>query len=429
MDGNAVLTIGILIFLILCSAFFSSAETAYTGLNRVRLKNLANAGDRRAEKVLALSERYDTLISSILIGNNIVNILASSLATVLFVQFVGASGVTVSTVVMTVAVLLFGEVAPKSIARVRSEKIAFAFYPMLAAIVKLLTPLNFLMGCWQKLIGRLVREEEDHGVTEQELITLVEEAESGGEIDESESELIRSAIGFNDTTAEDILTPRVEIEAVSIHDSRDTVARKFVESGFSRLPVYEDGVDDIIGILHEKDFYSSRGRPVGQLMTKPVCVMPNTHLGPLLKLLQKSKNHMAVVMDEYGGVTGIVTLEDILEELVGEIWDEHDEVVEEFQPQPDGSWRVDCSASLEDFTDHFKLTKEYDSVTVNGWVLEEMGRFPQPGDTFECEDLRVRIVSVDKRRVLWILVSVAEKEEKAEKDERAEQTERENLNA
>lgn len=415
MDGNATLTTIILFALVAFSAFFSSAETAYTSMNRVRIKNLANSGDKRAERVLALAEDYDRLISSILIGNNIVNILSSSLATVLFVGFLGNKGVTASTVVMTVVILLFGEVAPKSIARVKSETIAMAFYPALNVIMKILTPFNFLMGCWQKLIGRMFKEDEEHGVTEEELITMVEEAESDGEIDEHESELIRSAIEFTDLCVEDILTPRVDIIAVDVDEVKEEITSKFVESGFSRLPVYQDSVDDIIGILHEKDFYRNRDRlSVRDMMTTPICVMPSTRLSVLLKMLQQQKGHMAVVMDEYGGVIGIVTLEDILEELVGEIWDEHDEIVEEFQRQPDGSYRVDGGANLDDLLDIFALNKEYESVTVNGWVLEEMGTFPQVGDTFDCEHLHVTVEEVDKRRVTQILIEVGERPEEEE---------------
>ena len=415
MDGNTAITFLVLLILVFCSAFFSSAETAYTCLNRVRLKNMANSGNKRAEKVLALAEDYDRLISSILIGNNIVNILSTSLATALFVRLLGSSGVTVSTVVMTIAILLLGEVAPKSIARVMNEKLAFAFFPVLSLIVRVFTPLNFVMGCWQNLIGRLVKEDEEPSVTEEEIMTMVEEAQSDGEIDEHESELIRSAIEFTDLCVEDILTPRVDIVAVDIGDTEDKIAARFAESGFSRLPVYEESVDDIIGILHEKDFYRNRGhRSVREMMTTPTCVMPNTRLSVLLKLLQQTKGHMAVVMDEYGGVIGIVTLEDILEELVGEIWDEHDEIVEEFQRLPDGRYRVECSANLDDLLEILSIKKEYESVTVSGWVLEEMGTFPQEGDTFDCEQLHVTVEKVDKRRVVQILIEVHPAEQTSE---------------
>ena len=404
MDSNGTLIVS-LVALVLLSGFFSASETAYTSLNRVRVKSQANAGDRRAEKVLALAERYDRLLSGILVGNNIVNILSASLATVLFTRMLGGAGVSVSTAVMTVVVLMFGEIAPKSIAKERPERIAFAFYPVLSAILKLLTPVIFLTTCWQRLIYRVFKPSDDKGITEEELITIVEEAESGGEIDEHESELIRSAIEFNDLTAEDILTPRVDVAAVEVTDTPDEVAAAFSAHGFSRMPVYEGSIDNIVGILHEKDFYRLRGvESLRELMTPPLCVVPTTQLAVLLKLLQKTKNHMAVVMDEYGGVRGIVTMEDILEELVGEIWDEHDVVVEDIAPLADGSLRVSGGASLEDLRERVDIPEEYDSVTVNGWVTEVLGRFPQPGERFDFQGRNVEVERVGKRRVEQIRI-------------------------
>ena len=404
MDDNGTIILS-LIVLVAFSGFFSASETAYTSLNRVRVKTMAQEGDRRAGKVLALAERYDALISGILVGNNIVNILSASLATVLFTRLIGGRGVSVSTAVMTVVVLMFGEIAPKSIAKERPEVVAFAFYPLLRAILWLLTPVIFLTGCWQKLIYRVVKPSGDHAITENELITIVEEAESGGEIDEHESELIRSAIEFNDLTAEDILTPRVNISAVEVTDSPEDIANMFEDCGYSRLPVYEGSIDSIVGILHEKDFYSQREeRSLREMMTPPLCVTPTTQLADLLKLLQRTKNHMAVVMDEYGGVSGIVTMEDVLEELVGEIWDEHDEVVEDIVPLPDGSLRVSGLASLDDLREHMDIPEDFDSVTVNGWVTEVLGRFPQPGDTFPFDGRTVRVEKVGKRRVEQVVV-------------------------
>lgn len=404
MDGNGT-SILALIVLVAMSAFFSASETAYTSLNRVRLKNMAQGGSRRAAKALALAEDYDRLLSGILVGNNIVNILSASLATVLFVRLIGGAGVSVSTAVMTVVVLMFGEIAPKSIAKEHPEKIALAFYPALNAILHLLTPIIFLTTCWQKLIYRVVKPEEDRGITEEELITIVEEAENEGEIDEHESELIRSAIEFNDLTAEDILTPRVELVAVDVEDSLEEIAHTFEESGRSRIPVYEDSIDTIVGILHEKDFYRLRdSKSIREMMTAPLCVVPSTQLGVLLKLLQRTKNHMAVVVDEYGGVSGIVTMEDILEELVGEIWDEHDEVVEDIVQLPDGSLRVSGGASLDDLRQHVPIAEDFDSVTVNGWVLEVLGHFPQPGDTFDYNGLKVTVESAARRKVDQVLI-------------------------
>lgn len=404
MDDNAALTLS-LIVLVIMSAFFSASETAYTSLNRARLKGMANEGNRRAARVLALAEDYDRLLSGILVGNNIVNILSASLATVLFVRVFGGAGVTISTVVMTVVVLMFGEIAPKSIAKDRPEVVALAFYPLLNAILWLLTPVIFLTTCWQKLIHRIIKPSEDHGITEDELKTIVEEAANEGEIDEHESALIRSAIEFNDLTAEDILTPRVDIVAVEASADSDTIARAFEQSGRSRLPVYEDNIDHIIGILHEKDYYRLRDKAeLTQMMTEPLCVMPNTRLGVLLKLLQRTKNHMAVVMDEYGGVSGIVTMEDILEELVGEIWDEHDEVVENVVQLSQNTWRVSGAAELDELRTLFPIDDTYESVTVNGWVLEVLGHLPQPGDSFEYEGLHITIAKVDRRRVEQIII-------------------------
>ncbi len=411
MDSNATL-IASLIVLIAASAFFSASETAFTSLNRVRVKNMAASGNKRAGKVLALSENYDKLLSGILVGNNIVNILSASLATVLFVNLIGGKGVSVSSAVMTVVVLMFGEISPKTIAKQNPEAVAFALYPLLSAILKLLTPLVWVFNQWQKVLYLILKPADDRGITEEELITIVSEAENEGDIDEHESELIRSAIEFNDLTAEEILTPRVDIVAVDVEDSLDDISNTFTESGYSRIPVYSESVDNIIGILHEKDFYSLRDKKtVREMMSNPLCVVPTTQLSVLLKLLQKTKNHMAVVMDEYGGVSGIVTMEDILEELVGEIWDEHDEVIEEISEQADGSYLVFGSTSLDDLQEVFPFKQEFDCVTVNGWVLEVMGRFPQPGDGFDFENLHVSVEKVAKRRVELIRVSAVSEDE------------------
>ena len=415
MDTGDLSTIIALVFLVICSAFFSASETAYTSLNLVRMKRMAADGDARAAKVLKLAERYENLLSSILIGNNIVNILASSLATVLFVRALGNKGVTVSTLVITVVILLVGEVTPKNIAKEHAETIAMKFYPLLFVLTKLFTPLNWLLGCWQRLIGKVVKPAEDRGYTEEELITIVEEAENEGGIDAHESELIKSAIEFTDVDVEEILTPRVEIQAMELGASDDEISNLFQESGYSRLPVYQETVDNIVGILHEKDFYANRGKvPVRELMSTPTYVMQNTKVSDLLKLLQKTKSHMAVVVDEYDGVQGIVTMEDILEELVGEIWDEHDEVVEEYRALPDGGYLVDGGANLDDMLELFDIHKEYDPVTVNGWVREELGRFPKAGDSFECDKLIVTVEKAEKRRATEIRVVPKPAEEDAE---------------
>ena len=399
---------------------FSASETAYTSLNRVRVKNMANAGNGGAEKVLRLAENYDKLLSGILIGNNLVNILSASLATVLFVNLIGSGGVTVSTAVMTIVTLMFGEIAPKSIAKEHAEEIAFAVYPVLSFIIRLLTPIIYLATLWQRLVYRVFKPSGEKGITEEELITIVEEAESGGEIDSHESELIRSAIEFNDLTVEDILTPRVDVTAVEIGDSAEDIARTFEESGFSRIPVYEGSVDNIVGILHEKDFFTRKGpMDLRSMMTQPLCVVPTTELPVLLKLLQKTKNHMAVVMDEYGGVLGIATMEDVLEELVGEIYDEHDEVEEDIVEQEDGTMIVDGNMQLQELLDKHDLENRYDADTVGGWAGEMLEKVPEVGDTFRLENHEFTVTEMDGFRVTKVQVTDLPEEPEQEQDPEA----------
>ena len=294
MDTGNISTIIAIVILVICSAFFSASETAYTSMNIVRLKRMASDGNRRAENVLKLAEQYDKLLSTILIGNNIVNILSASLSTVLFVRWLGEKGVTLSTVVITIVVLICGEVTPKNIAKDHAEALAMRVYPLLNLLVLLFTPLNFLLGAWQRLVCRVVKPGEDRGFTEEELITIVEEAESEGEIDAHESELIRSAIEVTDVDVEEILTPRVDLLAIELDASDDEIADAFKQSGYSRLPVYQETVDNIVGILHEKDFFINRGSmSLREMMATPTFVMQNTKVSDLLKLFQKSKTHMA----------------------------------------------------------------------------------------------------------------------------------------
>lgn len=411
MDSAGIVLL--LLVLVAFSAFFSASETAYTSVSRVRLKTLANTGSRRATLALKLSERYDALISTILIGNNIVNILSTSLATVVFIRFFGDAGVSVSTVVMTVVILMFGEITPKCVARERGEGIALAVAPPLMAIMKLLTPLVFLSTRWRALVGRVMRPGKTRGITAEELLTFVEEAQSEGEINESEGEIIRSAIAFDDLTAQDILTPRVDLAVVHRDDTPEQIADTFRACGYSRLPVCGQSVDDIVGVLHERDFFlRAPGTGVEELMTSPEMVPPSVRLPALLQLLQRTKTHMAIVIDEYGGVQGVVTVEDILEELVGEIWDEHDQVCEEIVPLSDGATLAAGSASLERLLARFGVEREFESTTVGGWVSEELGRLPVEGDSFTCEGLKATVEKTQGRRTLRVRVERAPQEER-----------------
>ncbi|QNL44372.1 HlyC/CorC family transporter [Oscillibacter hominis] len=407
MDSPSI-TMAIAILALIClSAYFSATETAFSSLNRIRLKSKADGGDRRAALALSLSEEYDRLLSTILIGNNIVNITATTVGTVLFTRLAGAYGPTVSTVVLTVVILIFGEISPKSLAKENPEKFAMASAPVLRVFLVILRPLNFLFAQWKRLLSVIFRTEESQGITEEELITMVSEAENEGGLDQHESELIRSAITFGDLEAGDILTPRVDIAAISDRATTEEIAAIFAESGYSRLPVYHEGIDDIIGVVHEKDFYSARYRGQGDISAciSPIhYTAPNTRVDQLLRTLQTKKLHMAVVVDEYGGTEGLVTMEDIMEELVGEIWDEHDEVSEYFRPQGNGSYLISGSADLSDLYDLFSIRGQCDASTVSGWVVEQLRRLPQSGDRFQWEGLDVTVTQVDHRRVLEVLV-------------------------
>ena len=395
-----------MILLIGMSAFFSSTETAFTSFNHARVKALARGGNKRARLAIELSDKYDKLLSSILIGNNIVNILASSLATVVFVAWLGGAGVSVSTVVMTVLVLIFGEISPKTLAKDHADQLVLAFAPYINFIMLLLTPLNWIFAQWRKLLALVFPAPKDEGMAEEELLTLVAEAEQEGEIDEHESDLIRSAIEFNDQTAEDILTHRVDIVALDVEMTMDEAEQVFHENTFSRLPVYEDIIDSIVGVIHEKDFFNNRtATSLREIMKPPLFVTPTSRISDLLHTLQKAKSHMAIVSDEYGGTMGIVTMEDIIEELVGEIYDEHDQVVESFKKLPDGSYLIDCTASLRDMQELFAIQGDFDAATVGGWVLDQMGRIPAVGDTFVYDNrLSVRVTRVESTRVLEISV-------------------------
>ena len=397
------------------SAYFSATETAFSSLNKTRLKVLADNGNKRAALALKLSEDYDKLISTILIGNNIVNIMVASIGTLLFVGLYGDIGATVSTVVVTIVVLIFGEITPKTLANDQAETFCMRAAPALRVCLVILTPLHLFFSLFQKAAIRLFRSSEDEGITEEELITMVEEAENEGGLEHHESELIRAAIEFNDMEVEDILTPRVDIVAAPDTITMEEFAVLFAENGYSRIPVYHGSIDNIIGVVHEKDFFSARYHnhtDVISLVSKVFYTTGSSKISDLLRLLQLRKTHMAVVVDEYGGTMGIVTMEDILEELVGEIWDEHDEVIEEFKPQGDGSYLISCSANLDDLFDRFSLRAvDIDSATISGWVMEQLGRVPVEGDHFVYETLDVTVTRVEHQRILEIRVFVLPKSE------------------
>ena len=412
-----------LVILVAFSAFFSASETAFSSLNQIRLKSRADDGDRTAARVLAMSEQYDKLLSTILIGNNIVNIAAASIGTILFTQMLGAErGATMSTIVLTIIVLIFGEVTPKSLAKEMPETIATAVAPVLSLLMLVLTPLTWLFSQWKRLLSHFVHSSESDTITEGELMTMVSEAESDGELTDRESELIRSAIEFDDVEVEEILTPRVDVVAVEDDISLEELAQTFAESGYSRLPVYHGTIDNIIGVVHEKDFYIARlkkATKIDDLVAPTLYTTGSTQISQLLRTLREQHHHMAVVVDEYGGTEGIITLEDILEELVGEIWDEHDEVTEDFRKQSDGSWLVSGSASVDDLFETLDLPEDedIDSNTVNGLVQEKTCHLPKVGDRFTLGEYDGVVTRTAKRRVTEVRLTPAAPAEDAEKDD------------
>ena len=404
MESDSISLI-IIVLCVIMSAYFSATETAFSSFNRIRVKNMAEKGDKKANLVMKLAEDYDSLLSTILIGNNIVNILGTSLATVLFVAWLGnEAGPSAATAVTTVVVLIFGEISPKSIAKESPEKFAMFAAPFLHAFTVILKPFNFLFAQWKKLLSLLFKSEEDAGITEEELLSFVEEAQQDGGIDEQESMLIKSAMEFTEQEAADILTPRIDITGVSTDATKEEVAAIFAETAYSRLPLYEESIDHIVGIIYHKDFHNYVYHTDKELseIVRPVLFVPKTKkIGVLLKELQQKKSHIAVVLDEYGGTVGIITLEDILEELVGEIWDEHDEVSQDIVITSETECMVSGNANLEKVFEYLDLEidEEIDALTVNGWLMDLLGRVPEMEDKIEYQNLEITVVEMDDKRI------------------------------
>ena len=413
-----------IIVLVLCiflSAFFSASETAFSSCNRIRLQTLEQEGSAKAKKTLKVLDEYDAMLSTILIGNNIVNIGASSLATLLFVAALGDIGASVSTIVLTVVILIFSEVTPKSVAKEIPETFAMLVATPMSILMKLFTPLNFLFGAWKKLVKKVLHLNSEDKITEGEFLTMVDEAEDDGGIDKEDSELIHSVLEFNDCEVDEILTPRVDIVAVALNEKTLEIDRIIRETDYTRIPVYDEDIDDIVGFIHQKDFAEDvmyGELTVADILQPVQYVAPNTKISKLLTLLQQKHAHIAIVVDEFGGTEGIVTMEDILEELVGEIYDEHDEVERNIVKTGKDMYLVQCAVDLEDMFDYFHMEEpECESNTVAGWVLEQYGDFPKVGQQFTYENLVVTAKTVEPKRVVDIRVKVVKNEERTDSEE------------
>ena len=402
-DSNNITSIILMLVLVALSGYFSATETAFSTFNRLKLRTMAESGDKRAKLALDMAEDYDRLLSTILVGNNIVNILLTTVATLFFADLIVHSeslATTVSTIVTTVVVLIFGEITPKSLAKQYADGYVLATAPILRFITWILWPINLIFAGWKWLMNLVFKTKEEDTVTEEELLFFLEEAEEDGTMGEQESELIRAVIAFNDKVAQDILIPRVKVAGVPADATTEELAEAFLETGYSRLPVYEESMDHIVGVVYHKDYYAhAKENPTPTDLMKPALYIPPTmKIRLLLNKLQEAHSHIAIVADEYGGIQGIVTMEDILEELVGEIWDEHDDEIQNILPQPDGSALVLCSTELTDLMEYYGTFTECDATTVSGWVMEATGCIPAVGDTFTADGLSVEVTQVETTR-------------------------------
>ncbi|MDR0426464.1 MAG: hemolysin family protein [Clostridiales bacterium] len=425
MDGTSIGLLVAIIVLVMLSAIFSTSETALTTASKIKLTNLSQNGNKRAGKVVKFIDNYDKMLSTILVGNNIVNITMASLGTLFFTGLMRAENAglaaTISTLAITAVVLIFGEITPKNLAKFNPEKVAMRVYPFIRGVSVVLTPVNLLFRGWQRLLQKIFKFEKSATFNESELLTIVETAESEGELNSHESRLIRSAIEFEDMDVKDIMIPRVNVISVAEDESVELIYEKFREHGFSRLPVYAGTIDSVVGIIHEKDFFvlmHEGGTSIKGIVQSSVCVSSTMKISTVLRMLQKAKIHMAIVIDEFGGTEGIVTLEDILEELVGEIYDEHDEIEELFYREDDTTYIVSGDENVDDMFENLGIEpkEEIASTTVSGFVTEIMDKIPAAGEKFVFENLDIEVTKATARHVVEVRVVVLPQEAAAGAD-------------
>lgn len=419
------MNIALVVILIAMSAFFSASETAISSVNRIRLKSMADNGSRGAQRALGILKRYDKALTTILIGNNIVNIATSSLATIMAVALVGEQyGSLVATIVTTVVVLIFGEVMPKGIAKDHAEGVCIGVSAVVSFLMLIFTPLSALFILLKKGTARLFHTKQTVSVTEEELMAIIDEIEDEGVLEQQESNLVRSALMFDEITVDEIITPRVRVVAVDVTDSAGEVREKFLREEYSRMPVVEKSLDNIIGIINEKDFikaYEEKGDAltISELVQETVYLPSMVKISEVLRTMQKKKCHMSVVLDQHGGTLGIVTMEDLLEELVGEIWDESDEVKSPVTALSDREFSVYGDVSLNSLRRYFsghdiEVDIDSEAHTVAGWVLELFGSIPKSGDTTETEELTVTVLEAEELRVNKVKIALKEKPEEDE---------------
>jgi len=421
-DSNSVnIILFIILFVLLClSAFFSLAEMAYSSLNKIKLKSLAEKSKKmgkRARVALKLHDIYDKILSTVVIGNNIVNIGSSALATAILIGYFGNMGVSIATVAMTLLVLVFCEISPKVLAKETPELTAIRTAPLLRFFVWFFTPLSFLAAEWKKFIIKIFPVKQDRSTTEDELLTFVEEVRQEGGINIHEEKMIRQVIDFDDLKASEVYTPRMDVEAVPAASTVEEIDLKFTKTGFSRLPVYQGSIDNILGIINFKDFYHDvikGNKPLNDIINPVIFVAKTIKIGKLLRTLQEKQAHVAVVIDEHGGTLGIITIEDIVEELVGEIWDENEKVVEPVVKSGDGGYRVLGNVTFLDMLELIEVRQNSDidyedmvpDTTVANWIMERFGRLPKQGEQLKWRNLTIDVTRVMRHRVMEVKVNV-----------------------
>ena len=410
--------------LLVISAVCSATETAFSSCNRIRLKKLADSGSKSAQKAVKICDNFDKALTAILIGNNVVNIASSSLATVIFTEKFGSGSVGIATLVMTVLVLIFGEILPKSLAKENAESFSIFMAAPLSAFMFIITPLTVIfMGIkngFTKLVGK---KNAQPSVTEEELKYIIDEIEDEGVLEEQESDLVRSALDFDEITISKILVPRVNIVGVEINDNMDKIRDLFVTNRYSRLPVYENDIDHIVGVLHQSDFfemYINGKTNIADAMNDPLYITENKHISEILRIMQREKVHMAVVVDQYGGTEGICTLEDIIEELVGEIYDESDEEDTSFINTAENSYDISADLSVSDFLEKLDLpedTIDTERNSMGGWVMDLLDRIPEQYETLEFPPFKMKIIMADEQKIDRIKIRYEKPAEENEEEE------------
>lgn len=395
---------------IIISAYFSATETAFNSVNKIKIKSKADNGNKRAVLVLKLLDNYDDMLSSILIGNNIVNILASSAATIYFVNNFGEDlGAMLSTCIITILLLIFGEISPKSIAKEKSEDFCLITAPLLSIIIKVMMPLNFIFGLWKFVLSKLIKPSDDDNTTEEEVIAVIDSAAQDGEIDKDERVMLHNVIEFNDIEVRDIMTPRLDIVGVDKNSSVDVIRDTFINTGYSRLPIYDGDLDNIKGVVNLKDF--NKNKNIEEIIRPVIFVPEHKLISNMLRELQDNKRHIAIIVDEFGAVIGMVTLEDIVEEIVGDIWDEHEEVIGDIEKINDYEYRIRGSANIEEVFDSLNIENEEEVsvTTIGGWVMQLLDKIPKVGDKIRYNNLMISVLKMDDNKVDTLKVVKAKK--------------------